>query len=232
MPTFVCPSLASYPGIRPYWHRAYRQMEIRFWDLILGWIRDFVGTRCEVPVCRLLNVGGAYGTLGEVVVQLTGAQHVITDYRDFGYLSKTMRRERHILFKVANLQLDPIPLPPLARYGQKEGYDIILFTEVIEHLPFHPEEAMRKLAGALAPGGRLYLSARLRRGTEEDGYERLPRASRNSTATIRAPRGGHHHEYTEAELFRVVQRSGWTVLRYEHSRRNHGQQMELTIYSH
>jgi hypothetical protein len=106
------------------------------------------------------------------------------------------------------------PALELDRHGP---YDLIVFTEVLEHLARHPVEILAMLVGRLAPGGSLYLTT-----PNALSSTRLHAIGRRRNPQDVFPRGGnahaHHHvrEYTMSELVEFVQEAGASVtaLRY------------------
>ncbi len=98
----------------------------------------------------------------------------------------------------------------LDRYGP---FDLIVFTEVLEHLARHPAEVLGFLIGRLAPDGFLYLTTpnALSRGNlhligrRRNPQQLFPRQDANWDA--------HHHvrEYTMTELIESVAEAGGRV---------------------
>ena len=92
-----------------------------------------------------------------------------------------------------------------------EGYDLVVFAEVIEHLYTSPEQVLSFLRSMLAPGGRILvqtpnaaaLKKRLRLLSGKNPYEQ-----------IRLDRGnpGHFRELTVSDIRRYSKRCG---LRFE-----------------
>lgn len=91
-----------------------------------------------------------------------------------------------------------------------QAYDLVVFTEVIEHLDVHPVELIEALLGLLKAEGWLYLTTPnfFRR-------ENLARIARFENPQEVYPAGngnwdGHHHhrEYAAKELFRFVEQAG------------------------
>lgn len=97
-----------------------------------------------------------------------------------------------------------------ARLDRHGPYDLVVFTEVLEHLARHPSEIVRFLLERLASGGRLYLTtpnalshAKLQLvGAGRNPQQMPPRAGAN--------RDAHYHvrEYAMRELLEVVREAG------------------------
>jgi SAM-dependent methyltransferase len=97
--------------------------------------------------------------------------------------------------------------PPL------EEHDVVVCSEVIEHLHVAPVPVVRYLASALRPGGRLIL--------QTPNATALPKrlrmaVGRNPYDLIRDEPGnpGHFHEFTVPELLGVVEAAGLEVDRW------------------
>jgi SAM-dependent methyltransferase len=92
-------------------------------------------------------------------------------------------------------------------------FDLVVFTEVLEHLARHPAEVLGFLLGRLSPGGFLYLTTpnALSRGSlhmigrKRNPQQMFPRQGANWDA--------HHHvrEYTMSELVEAIREAGGRV---------------------
>jgi hypothetical protein len=105
-------------------------------------------------------------------------------------------------------------LDPAAAALDRHGpFDLVVFTEVLEHLARHPAEVLRFLIGRLAPEGFLYLTTpnALSRGNlhmigrRRNPQQLFPRQDANWDA--------HHHvrEYTMSELIEAVRDAGGRI---------------------
>lgn len=103
--------------------------------------------------------------------------------------------------------------PPLAL--EDGAFDLIVFSEVLEHLQGNPHHAFGELLRALRPGGRMVLTtpnlARL--------ASRLRLAlGRTPLETVGPPGwGGHFREYTLHEVRALAVSAGFRVERAEHA---------------
>ncbi|HYD06204.1 MAG TPA: class I SAM-dependent methyltransferase [Reyranella sp.] len=131
---------ASEPGSN---YPNYRQDELRFWSHIPAWI-------AALPRgIRVLDVGAAYGTLAVFTRRALGAEVIAIDALSAYHPKALFEREgiRHLVRDVER--------QPLADLGP---FDLVIFTEVLEHLNFQPVPTLTKLRDVLVPGGWLMLS--------------------------------------------------------------------------
>jgi len=111
------------------------------------------------------------------------------------------------------------------RYGYIEteifsgNYDIILFTEIIEHLVFNPVNTLSKLRSMLKPDGRLIITTPKKKG-EGLPYFRswrdLPQLNQDTIKCnvnfLRASETSHVYEYSSEELDEILAESAFEVI--------------------
>ena len=203
----------------PHYAAAYRREELSYWLHVPGWIhRDARGR----PPRRCLDVGCAYGTLLVYVRRLTGCETFGTDFTD-AYASPALLAKHGVEFAVSNVELDPLPWP--------HEFDLILFTEVLEHLNFRAAPTLRKLAGRLAPGGLIYLTtpdaAEWGRTTKYYArYDELPEPREELRGRVV---DDHVWQFDEAELMRVLEEAGLSVLRRAYAPGQSRRHFNLTL---
>ena len=187
----------------PHYAAAYRAEELSYWLHVPRWLYRDAGER---PPRRCLDVGCAYGTLLLYARRLTGCEAFGTDFTD-AYAGRELFGRHGIQFAVSNVELDPLPWP--------HAFDVILFTEVLEHLNFRAAPTLRKLASHLAPGGLIYLStpdaAEWGRTTRYyASYDEVPEPREELRHRVV---DDHVWQFDEAELARVLEEAGLSVLR-------------------
>lgn len=165
------------------------------------------------PPARVVELGAAPG---EQALSLARAGYEVTAV-DLGVASDawegaaegTMERafaESGVEFVVWNLDEPPYPLPD-------DAYDVVVMTEVLEHLREYPARSLQEVRRILAPGGQLYLT------TPNAAYlrNRLRLALGHSTATALPdwigglPHARHAREYTFAEVRELLEYAGLRV---------------------
>lgn len=124
-------------------HRAYRDAEYGYWSHLPEWINRLPSG------IRVLDVGAACGTLAIFTKRCLGADVTVVDAISLDRLA--------VLFEAEGI---PYIIRDIERAGIEDlgKFDLIIFTEVLEHLNFKPEATLRKLSSALKLGGVLLLS--------------------------------------------------------------------------
>ena len=107
-------------------------------------------------------------------------------------------------FHVGNI-LSPLPCP-------KNYFDLIIFSEVIEHLQGNPRLALRHLRDCLSPDGRLFLTTP-NMGRLINRVKLL--LGRSPMPEVGNPESwaGHMREYTFGEIANMLRREGYLVER-------------------
>lgn len=119
---------------------------------------------------------------------------------DLGPAMKEVSEAAGVTFHRGNI-LEPLPAP-------RDYYDLIIFSEVIEHLQGNPRLALRHLRDCLKPGGRLLL-------TTPNLVRLLNRVKmllgRSAVPEIGPPEwwAGHMREYTFPEIRDMLVREGY-----------------------
>lgn len=185
----------------PNYDAEYRPQESSYWSYLPRWIWTD-----QRPAQRCLDVGAGYGSLMVFCHLATGATVHGLDF-DPVYATDGLKAMPGLEWAQSNIELDPIPWPGL--------YDFVVFSEVIEHLNFRAEPTLVKLAAALVPGGRIYLStpdaAEWGRTTQYyDSYDDLPLPDESKRDQLV---DDHVWQFSKDELWAVVGNSGLEVVR-------------------
>lgn len=199
--------IASYPDTNPHYHEAYRDAEQDYWLHVPGWICERIEAKAAEG-CRSLNcldIGCAYGTLARFAQRAGRASVWCIDFVD-NYLSKQLVEENGWRFEVCNIELEELPWP-------REEFDIILFTEVLEHFNFEPVETLKKISRHLRPDGRIFLTT-----PDASEWGRVTHYYPSLDAIPRAVEGlpvvdDHVWQYSLDELEGVIDRAGLEIVR-------------------
>ncbi|MDF2721262.1 MAG: Methyltransferase type 11 [Paenibacillus sp.] len=123
---------------------AYREAEASYWLPLLSTLDTLLAGGGK----KVLDVGAAYGTL-LLYSALAGAEGTGIDQMD-SYWSPELERDYGIGWHRCNIEAEAIP--------GTDMYDVIVFTEVLEHMNYNPLPVLRKFRDRLAPQGSLLLS--------------------------------------------------------------------------
>lgn len=185
----------------PHYAKAYRAEETSYWLHLARWMYEDAQT---MTFRRVLDVGPGYGTLALYLHELSGCDVRLVDTLDV-YLSRALADRPRFEFRVSNVETEPLPFAG--------PFDAVIFSEVVEHLNFHPVPTLRKLAEAMAPAGRMYLS------TPDAAFWGRVTKYYDSLAEIPLPGNGstwiddHIWQYSESELRDVISAAGLAVER-------------------
>jgi SAM-dependent methyltransferase len=190
-----------------YYEQSYKAEEHLYWVHLPEWISELATRQ---PVRAALDVGCAYGTLLVHAMLTARCAGYAIDFKDT-YLSRGLIEAMPIHFAVSNIELDPIPWP--------ETFDLILFTEVLEHLNFQAGPTLAKLRDALSPAGRLLLSTP---NSEDWGrnhkyygsYSGLPAPHPSRREAVV---DDHVWHFNRQELEDLLTRAGLRILRWQQS---------------
>jgi 2-polyprenyl-3-methyl-5-hydroxy-6-metoxy-1,4-benzoquinol methylase len=113
-------------------------------------------------------------------------------------------------FIVNNIELDEFPV--------KVRFDAIIFTELLEHLNFHPVPTLKKLHALLNDNGRNYMSTpdAAEHGKVQEIY--------NSYKEMPCPKKGskvidtHMYQYNKEELFSIIDEAEFKIKRFDYAR--------------
>lgn len=196
-----------------YYRARYQTDEVHYWTRVADWL--YQHSREKRPATSL-DVGSGYGTLAVFLTEIFGQTAVSTDMHQRPGVD--LLAERGMLeFHKWNIELEDAPIAG--------GFDVVVFTEVLEHLNFDPVPTLRKLRDLLADDGRLFLST-----PDAEEWGRVTKFYR-SMAEMPSPWEGrqlvqtgkwtyiddHVWQYTRDELEDVIARSGFRIVRSDYA---------------
>jgi len=190
----------------PYYNSVYKDAEPACWCHLAKWLAEDAK---NLSTKRVLDIGCAYGTLSLFCKDLFGADIYCVDVNP-GYMSKSLIETYGFRFFSANIEVDELPW--------RTSFDVILLTEVLEHFNFHPVPTLKKIAGLLSPGGRLYLSTpdSAEWGRQKKYYKKvddIPKPGAGQMQFI----DDHIYHYNKREIMKVVDDSGLRVIRFDYA---------------
>jgi SAM-dependent methyltransferase len=196
-----------------YYEQEYRKSEIGYWSNIPEWVyTDFDGNRD----LKILDIGCAYGTL-LIFSHLVFPQSKLYALDALPYLEPWLLNQAGIEFVVGDLERDSMPWT--------DTFDIIFFTEVLEHLNNNPIPSIQKISQLLKQDGKLYLTTPDR--LEWGPVENQPKSYCDLSAATR--RDAHCYIYTDAEVKRIVSVAGLEVQRTAFSTNPLGRHLNYTL---
>lgn len=184
--------------------KAYRAQEIFYWYPALRWIDGLSSLR------SIADIGTAYGTL----LVYAAKKHHVTDLLAVdpcNYMAKSTI-ERFAITKInADIERENINF--------RKRYDLIIFTEVLEHLNFYPASTLKKLHALMSDDGFLILTTP---DAEEWGevldfypnLQSIPVFSGQNSAWF----DGHIWQYTHKEAVEVIEAAGLQIVDWAYSK--------------
>lgn len=200
----------------PKLYRLDRYEQLLWYGNIPAWIYD-LQYESDKQVKNCLDIGCGYGTMLLFCKRLFNCHTLGTCLDTEGDYLNTKQlldlfESNEIHVKTHDIEID--------RGNDLGGlFDIILFTEVMEHLNFNPVYTLRKLGELLSPDGKLYIStpdSSSRWGKITDFYktwEEMPEPSAD-ISRITADGLNHIYHYSEQEIRNIIEESGLQISRY------------------
>ena len=194
-----------------YYRKSYAPIEPRYWTKIAAWMVEDSINRSNIqsrPVSSILDLGCGYGTLLAFSSDVYGAAGTCLDV--VPYLQPEIMNKYNLSFIECNIEKDPFP--------DDKQYDVIIMTEVLEHLNFQPVPTLRKACDSLSDGGAFFLST----PDADSGWGRTMEhyASLDDIPAVDPDAewvDGHIWQYNQRELEGILHEAGFEILRLEHS---------------
>lgn len=190
----------------PDYRTTFLPEEYYYWSHLPKWIfEDWHNT--HEKLC--LDIGCGYGTLLLYTKSITKSEvygiDILTDR-----LSKTLIAKHGLNFEVVDIERDPLPW--------KIDFDIIIFSEVLEHLNYFCVPTLKKIAAQLSDDGRIYLSTpdASEHGRINKYYKSFDSFPMNPSAS--APWiDAHTWQFTIDEIIEVVSQAGLNITRLDYA---------------
>jgi SAM-dependent methyltransferase len=199
---------AGAPDVHDYAGK-YRHDELGYWAHIPRWVYHDFREAAAGRKLRCLDVGCAYGTLLLYAIKSLGCEPYAIDF--LPYLDQSLIDDYEVRYQINNIEREDFPWPV--------RFDVILFTEILEHLNFNALPTLEKLRGLLAPAGRLYLStpdaSQWGKQTKYyPSYRKLPMPSPDARWPVI---DDHVWQFSESELKKLLAAAGFQIARFDYS---------------
>ena len=186
-----------------YFDETYKFQEKYYWMPVLGWISQLKN------IGSILNIGSAYGTL-LLYAGLNHDANSMTVIDPVEYMSPNLKNKYSITTYQRNIETENV--------SELGKFDLVIFTEVIEHLNFHPLPTLLKIKELMHEDSYLLLSTPDADdwGRVTDYYptvDEMPYFSGQDQPRIDA----HIYQYTRDELEMLLKRAGFQVEKFSHS---------------
>lgn len=195
---------ADKPNLMGYYERVYGKEEKLYWFPVLDWIRGLSSLK------RVADIGAAYGTLLLYAIKCHRPEHSLA-IDAIGIMSPHLIERYNITYLNRDIERSAV-----------EGigtYDLLIFTETLEHLNFHPVQTLSKLRQMLSPNGKIILTTPDavewgRVTTYYPSLDAIPRYTGQMVEWI----DGHVWQYTREEVEMVIRAAGLEVARFAYAR--------------
>lgn len=202
----------------PYYFK-YREYEFSYWAPLPRWLYRDLPTFKETP--KVLDLGIGYGTLAVYCSLVRDCELYGLDFNSA--FNENVRQKFGIQYQQANLEKDDI------RFDTQ--FDVIIFTEILEHFNFDPVPTLHKIKKLLKPGGILYLST-----PDAAEWGHLPQYATwrdipSVDSTFEKSSDEHVYQYEKAEIDELLAEVGFKVLNFDMSAGTDGRHFvfKLTI---
>jgi SAM-dependent methyltransferase len=195
---------ADRPNVEGYYERVYSKEERLYWFPVLDWIRD------RSSVKRVADIGAAYGTLLLYAIKCHFPDHSLA-IDAIGIMSPHLIGRYNITYLNRDIERSAV--------DDIGTYDLILFTETLEHLNFHPVPTLCKLRQMLSGNGQIILTTpdALEWGQITTYYPSLDAIPRYTGQVVEWI-DGHIWQYTREEVEMVVRAAGLEVAKFAYAR--------------
>lgn len=189
-------------SIRSQEERAYFLVHESRYKKILGEIREIGEKKLKIldVGCYPYHLGRALELMGHEVWGIASTHEPIANKK----------------VSIINIETDPFPY-------KDNSFDLVLCSEVVEHLPHSPLPALAEMYRVTKPGGFLLVTTPNITRSINQGKMLLGRSPMYDIDALLANEGKgsnlyhrHNREYTLGELTRLVTHAGWTMHKKTH----------------
>jgi len=214
--------LKSVYGPNSHYTTTYSQYERGYWGQIPNWMGEFLSGHTNT---QILDIGPGWGGLS-CFTKLLVPCDIIAIERKF-YLTPLVTRLLDLSLINGDVERQAELLWLCAKFG------CVIFTEVIEHLNFHPQPTLEMVHEIMLPGGRLYVSTPDANSSwgKAPGQKDLDEAPKfdskvhsfDNPAWVDA----HTHIYTTVELKGLLVACGFKIRRESSTNNSWGRHIQI-----
>ncbi len=201
--------LVSMIGADSYYAREYRPWEHWREIAVIDWVYEHC-TRDRATLGKVLDIGPAYGTFLAFVRRLCPDAELHAYDLLETYMPPRLPVRDRIRCHRGNIELDAFPTD--------DKFDLIRFTEVLEHLNFYAAPTLAKIGSLLTPDGILYMTTpnRTHHGLRDKYYP----SHKAFPKPVDVPADftwvdDHTWHWSAPEIEEVVAEAGVEVVRFE-----------------
>lgn len=161
---------------------------------------------------RVLDVGCAYGTMPAYLSSIGWKEVYAVDIGPLPNVNFLL--EHNVTFQQVDIEYDDMP-------AWAGNMDLVVFTEVLEHLRRHPDVTIKKLVSTMKIGGKLLLSTpNIKDDSWKSGgaYQRDPyrlteykNIPRNASRDLKGDIDRHYYVYDIDEVRHLMMRLGLEI---------------------
>lgn len=192
-----------------YYLERYKSDEPFYWyftpEMILNDSKNFGNAPLDI-----LDIGCGYGTL------LAYSQSVYPKANLYGidmnrYISDDLKTHLGVKFEQMDIEKRPIPFEDVR-------FDIVIMTEILEHLKYNPVPTLSKIRERMTPDGILYLSTpdAAEWGRLDKFYNHIGEMPGPESTSLDGA-DEHIYQYSVGELLRVLDDAGFRITGFQTS---------------
>ena len=194
-------------GLKPPEYQQDKFGGILWWWYIPSWLIDKSKRKQRI---NCLDVGVGHGTLFLFSKKLfKGKIHGLTIDYDFEYLSKSALKELEKRYHTAQITLGNIELEDFPEW--KKHFDVILMTEVIEHLHCNLVNTLCKVKEMLTDNGSIYVSSPCADYCGKERYYSSWKDLPSARPGLELYDRGHVYHYGKDEMIEIIGLAGLKI---------------------
>jgi 2-polyprenyl-3-methyl-5-hydroxy-6-metoxy-1,4-benzoquinol methylase len=185
-----------------YYLKRYSAEEAFYWEPVLPWIRELKGIK------RVLDIGPGYGTLIGYTAKCQTLE-AINAIDPVHYLPNALAKALRINFLNVDIEKTKIDGGP---------FDLVIFTEVIEHLNYHPSATLLKIKEAVSEKGFILITTP---NSQEWGNQLKYYKKLDDIPVYKGQKDkwvdDHVWQYSKEELDTLFKKAGLKIVKFDYA---------------